>query len=77
MKFIVTAISFDPDNPTAISGPRNEEIDTDTNELFQTCSSEWDVEDMYEAFWNRLNGHWEQSFPEGKAKVKVVKVAAA
>lgn len=77
MKFIVTAIAFDPENPTEIMGPRDEEIDTEENVLFGECSSEWDVEDVYESFWNRLNDHWEGDFPAGKQKVKVVKVAAA
>jgi len=34
----------------------------------------WDVEDRYEAFWNRLNDSWEWDFPKGKEKVKVMRV---
>lgn len=37
----------------------------------------WDVEDTYERFWNRLNASWENDFPRGKEKVKVVSVVRA
>lgn len=76
MKYIVTAIAIDPADPTNVMGPRDEEIDTDANILFASCESEWDVEDAYELFWNRLNESWETDFPAGKEKVKVIKVVA-
>ena len=34
---------------------RDEVIDTKTNTLFKSCRNAYDVEDVYEAFWNRLN----------------------
>lgn len=40
-------------------------IDED-NVLFRDCMGPWDIEDRYEAFWNRLNASWETEFPEGK-----------
>lgn len=55
-------------------GRRVEVIDTETNVLFEACSGPWAVEDMYEAFWNRLNDSWERSFPAGKERVKVLQV---
>lgn len=36
---------------------RDEVVDTD-NLLFQRCNDEFDVEDAYEAFWNRLNDNY-------------------
>lgn len=53
---------------------RAENIDTQTNALFVECESEWEVEDRYHAFWNRLNDWWETDFPEGKEKVLVIGV---
>ena len=40
----------------------DEIIDTEKNEIFKDCKNEYDVEDHYEYFWNRLNGgykNWE------------------
>lgn len=80
MRFLVTAISYDADGnimhgtATDEQGRRTEEIDTRENVLFAQCTGRWDVEDMYETFWNRLNDGWENAFPAGKARVKVVKV---
>jgi hypothetical protein len=34
----------------------------------------WEIEDAYEAFWNRLNDGWEMAFPPGKEKIKVLRV---
>jgi len=73
--FDVTAIGLNPRTGRVVAGPRVERIDTDSNALFTSCSGEWDVEDAYEAFWNRLNDSWEMAFPGGKEKVKVLTVA--
>ena len=77
MKYIVTAVSVDPTNPYTFTEPRREEIDTVENQLFRGCSSEWDVEDQYHRFWNRLNDSWEGDFPPGKDKVLVISVEQA
>ena len=66
MKYLVTAIAVDPNDGTIVGGPRDEEIDTETNELFHHRMTPWEVEDAYEAFWNRLNSSWEHDFPYGK-----------
>ena len=70
----VKAIALNPRTGSIVGGPRVERIDTDINELFSTCSSEWEVEDTYEAFWNRLNQSWELHFPKDQDKVKVLTV---
>jgi hypothetical protein len=70
----VTAIGLDPHTGSVVSGPRAERVDTDTYELFTMCTHEWEVEDTYEAFWNRLDKSWESNFPIGQAKVKVLTV---
>ena len=70
----VTAIALNPYTGSVVSGPRAERVDTDTDELFASCRCEWDVEDTYEAFWNRLNEPWEVDFPVGQAKLKVLMV---
>lgn len=77
MKYIVTAVSIDPQSGDVTSSPRDEEIDTETNEIFEDASSPWEVEDAYERFWNRLNASWEYDFPSGKEKVKVLSVVQA
>lgn len=76
MKYLVTAIAIDVQHPNIVSPAREEEIDTETNELFTDVTGPWDVEDRYEQFWNRLNASWETAFPEYKDKVKVVSVVA-
>ena len=35
---------------------RDETIDTETNLLFHGLTELYEIEDKYEAFWNRLNG---------------------
>lgn len=75
MKYIVTAIAIDSDGN--VTGPRDEEIDNETNELFAYASTPWEIEDQYEAFWNRLNASWEYDFPSYKEKVKVISVVQA
>lgn len=77
MKYIVTAIAIDPIEEVVIGQPREEEIDTETNVIFGSCRGPWDVEDAYEAFWNRLNANWETDFPRDKEKVKVISVVPA
>ena len=72
--YLVTAVSVDPKYPNTFSPSREEEIDTETNELFAEATGPWDVEDRYHAFWNRLNDSWERGFPEYKEKVLVVSV---
>lgn len=81
-KYRVTSICIDcngtplkPVHPSFdAKGLRREVIDTTTNVIFKNCRGPWDVEDAYEAFWNRLNPSWEREFPVGKERVKVVKV---
>lgn len=70
----VKAVALDPRTGRLVAGPRVERIDTHRNVLFTECRSEWEVEEVYEAFWNRLNDSWETDFPAGKEKVKVVSV---
>jgi hypothetical protein len=77
VKFVVTALAINPTTGEVVAGPREEVIDTATNELFGHCTGPWEVEDMYESFWNRLNDSWEKNFPSDKQKVKVVNVKAA
>jgi len=36
---------------------RDEVIDTG-NEIFNDCKNEYEVEERYESFWNRLNGDY-------------------
>lgn len=76
MIYDVTAVSVDPRYPNTFSEARTETIDTETNELFHMASSPWEVEDAYEAFWNRLNDSWEYDWPAYKEKVKVISVVA-
>lgn len=73
MRFAVKAVELDNDG-NAVAPARIEEIDTDTNVIFSGCTTPWSVEDRYEAFWNRLNAHWEYRFPSYKHKVKVLSV---
>jgi hypothetical protein len=77
----VTAFAVNPrtgevvkNRHTDSRGRRVERVDTITNELFCHCLSEWDIEDQYEAFWNRLNDIWETDFPRHALKVKVLMV---
>lgn len=75
MKYVVTAMAVESDG--TVVGVRDEEVDTEENEIFEMCSSPWEVEDAYERFWNRLNASWEYDFPRGKEKVKVISVERA
>lgn len=58
----------------SIGVQRSSVIDTVENELFRGCRGPWDVEDRFEAFWNRLNDSWERDWPLGKERVKVLQV---
>jgi hypothetical protein len=73
MLFEVVAVALSPETGD-VTPPRSETINTEENSLFTDCSSPWEVEDRYEAYWNRLNACWEDSFPAGKEKVKVLSV---
>ena len=67
-EYNVTAVCLDVTDGAIIAPARTETIDTDTNVLFRGCTSEADVEDAYEEFWNRLNG-FTNNLPDGKVKV--------
>jgi hypothetical protein len=53
-------------------------LDTETNSLLENCHNEFDIEDQYESFWNRLNGDTELKKPyqttNSNEKVKVIRV---
>jgi hypothetical protein len=74
MQYDVTAIGLDPQTGAVVAGPRTERIDPETNLVFEECEGPWEIEDTYEAFWNRLDGSWEWVFPPSKEKVKVLRV---
>ena len=74
MQYDVTAVALDPLTGAVIAAPRTDRIDTETNELFGDCEGPWEVEDRFEAFWNRLSPSWEYGFSCAKEKVKVVRV---
>ena len=72
MKYTVTAVCIkrlldDNGEPTGeyddlgSSRCRDEIVDTIENEVFKDCKNEYDVEDHYEYFWNRLNGGYKNS----------------
>tara|TARA_B100000989_G_C19410694_1_gene414225 strand:- start:62 stop:316 length:255 start_codon:yes stop_codon:yes gene_type:complete len=48
---------------------RDEFINTENSKLFGSCENEYEVENTFEAFWNRTNGDYSNS-----AIVKVLKV---
>jgi hypothetical protein len=74
MQYDVTAIGLDPRTGAVVAGPRTERVDPETNVVFEACEGLWEIEDAYEAYWNRLNDSWEHLFPPGKEKVKVLRV---
>jgi len=57
---------------------RTKIIDTNKEDLFANCINEFDIEDRYEEFWNRLNGTEELEKPyattNSREKVKVIRV---
>jgi hypothetical protein len=74
MQYDVTAIGLDPHSGAIVGEPRTERINPETNVIFEECMGLWEIEDVYEAYWNRLNDSWEWAFPRGQAKVKVLRV---
>lgn len=58
MKFIVTATSINRYDNYSMNAIREEEIDTEENDLFEGCTTCYQVEDRYEHHWNRLNGDY-------------------
>jgi len=86
MIYKITSTAFDTTGDTPIqkitsAGEyyRTEEIDTETNEIFENCETAWQVEDTFEMWWNRLNPSTEydgQRFfsHDPTSKVKVVKI---
>jgi hypothetical protein len=52
---IVMSIGFKTDTNKCY-GIQYEEIDLLDNELFKKCKNQFDIEETYESFWNRLNG---------------------
>jgi hypothetical protein len=74
MQYDVTAVGLDPRTGAIVGPPRTERIDPNTNTVFERCEGLWEIEDAYEAYWNRLNVTWEWAFPPGKEKVKVLRV---
>lgn len=66
MKYVVTATSFtrknNEGNDFVHNGYfRDEEIDTYTNPIFSHCKNEYEIEETYESYWNRLNGDYNNS----------------
>ena len=74
VQYDVIAVGLDPLTGAVVAGPRTERIDPDTNEIFDGCEGLWQIEDAYEESWNRINATWENAFPPGKEKVKVLRV---
>ena len=52
MKFRVNASSFDRETGAPVSNPKDEIIDTETNELFNGSYTIMHIKDTYEYFWN-------------------------
>lgn len=52
--YIVKSIGFDFETHKSY-GISYENIDLINNSLHEDCRTEWDIEDGYESFWNRLN----------------------
>ncbi len=76
MLYDVTAVSIAVETGEVLA-KRTERIHTRTNPIFESCTGPWDIEDRYEAYWNRLNQSWEHHWPTGKSKVKVLSVVRA
>jgi hypothetical protein len=74
MQYDVAAVGLNPQTGAIVGRPRTERIDPETNVVFEGCEGLWEIEDAYEAFWNRLNDGWEMAFPPGKEKIKVLRV---
>jgi hypothetical protein len=74
VKYDVTAVALDPLTGAVVAGPRTDRIDPEANPLFRGCQSPWEIEDAYEAFWNRPDDSWERGFPYEAEKIKVLRV---
>lgn len=79
MKFRVLSVAIDTTTaplslvpPFSLEAPREEVIDTLSNEVFTQCQTLRDVEVTYERFWNFLNG--DDSVHDPRQKVKVLLV---
>ena len=72
MKYDVTAVEVSTSDGSVQGEPRTERIDTVTNILFRTAVGPWNVEDVYHAFWNRMNDSWENI--QRPTKVVVLRV---
>ena len=53
-KVVVKQIGFNEETLESF-GIGYEVIDLETNKMFKDSQDEWDIEDTYESFWNRLN----------------------
>lgn len=63
--------------PELLLGPQDDDVDPNTNEIYADCETAWDIEDRFEAFWNRIDLHAEKEWPHthrGEQKVKVLAV---
>jgi hypothetical protein len=74
----IVSVNYNPDTleqNTYVDGKfqRTETVNLDENILFNHCETIWDIEDKYEAFWNRLNKL--ESGWKPQAIVKVLKVS--
>ena len=79
MKFRVLSVAIDTTTvplslvpPFSLEAPREEVIDTLSNEGFTQCQTVRDVEVTYERFWNFLNGDDAVHDPRQKVKVLLV-----
>ena len=54
MKVIILAQSFDIKTGKPNNNSNEEEINTETNELFYKCKTLTDIVETYMKFWNRL-----------------------
>ncbi len=75
----VSAICIDRDRLVAVENEdgslfvRDEVIDTQA-EFFNDCKNEYEVEDRYESFWNRMNADTRQHMYCNRDIVKVLEV---
>lgn len=76
MKFRVLSIAINTNSspmslvgPYTIDQPREEVIDTATNQLFDECDTPRDVELVYENFWNYPDDSGVAHEPSQKVKV--------
>lgn len=72
MRYVVKAMSVDPQTGDVTGQPSDEVIDTEDNVLFLGADGRWDVEDRYLAFWNRLDPSWEDDIPGERVVVLTV-----